>query len=88
MKYYIKFEQDGFVNGELVFEKGKIYSFDKQESAIRWINRGHTEVLEKEFKNQGKKVAEPTPPPAAPPVPPTPPSEPKNSKDSEEEDGL
>lgn len=90
-KYYIKFEQDGFVDGKLEFNKGKVYAFDNQASAIRWVNRGHTEVSESDYKNQGKKVDIPP----APPVPPTPPSPPVNppskddkTKDAGDEDGL
>lgn len=84
MKKYIKFEQDGFVNGELVFKKGEIYSFESVESANRWINRGHTEVTEKEFKAPAKKEVVPPTPPITPP---------KNDKKKvevkvEDEDGL
>lgn len=37
----LKFIKDGFVDGQLVFEKGKVYDIsDEKGSASRWIKRG------------------------------------------------
>jgi hypothetical protein len=79
MKRFVKFNQDGFVNGELVFKKDETYSFDNNASADRWIARGNTEVSE---KSPAKKETAPPPPSKAPP------KEDKKKVVDEDEDGL
>lgn len=45
----LKFNQDGFVNGDLVFEAGKVYEIDDSKgSASRWVRRGVAFEVQKE----------------------------------------
>jgi hypothetical protein len=84
MKRFVKFNSDGFVNGELVFKKDETYAFETNTSADRWIARGNTEVSEKAPAK--KETAPPPPPPPKTPV--APPKEDKKKVVDEDEDGL
>lgn len=50
------FNKDGFVDGQLVFEKGKIYEIDNPSSVARWIARGATLVEDKIEEAPKKEV--------------------------------
>lgn len=42
----LKFLVDAFVNGKVVYEKGKVYEIDNSlGSADRWLRRGVAEVV-------------------------------------------
>lgn len=93
MKKYLKFDFDARVNGEILYPAGSVQAIDEGPSCQRWIQRGATEISEKEFKAlKAEKKEAPAPTPPAPPAPPKAPEvkdPPKKDADTKEEtDGL
>lgn len=58
----LKFLEDTFYRGELIFEKDKVYEVSEELGwAGRWLKRGAVEVVESKIK--APKVSMPAPPP-------------------------
>lgn len=61
MKKKVLFHQNGYLNGELAYEAGKVYEIDDTlGSASRWLKRGAEFVFEAEAEAEVKAEVEET----------------------------